>query len=376
MSKPFLLVLSIGICTLLNAQNKPAPPATGPDSIELNDGEKLIGHFLYSHGTTVTFKSDILGQLNIDWSKIKELHATERFAVVKKDVKLSRHADLSGVPEGTVSMTGQTLAVEPKPGTPAQEIPIAQAAHVVEQPAFENVVLHNPGFFEDWKGAVTAGASLVQATQQSRAFTGGLTLIRAVPVDNWLDPRNRTTINFSASDGEVIQPNTPTIKTDIIHFDAERDEYFRGKDLYGFAQVALDHNYSQGLKLQSNLGGGLGYTVIKKANETLDFKGSITYLKQDFETSATNTNLIGSTFNETFLRKTAHGIVFQQQISITPAWSVLRDYFATGGASVTIPVYKRFAFNTALSDTFLDNPPQGFKKNSLQLTTGLTYTLK
>jgi hypothetical protein len=369
------LLISLGLATILYAQEKPAPKPV-PDTLVLNDGETLIGHFLHAHGGTVTFKSDALGELNIDWSKIKELHSTQRFAIVEKNIKLSRHADVSGVPEGTVSMANQTLAVAPSPGATPQQIPVAQAAHVVDQPGFENVLLHNPGFFEAWKGAVTGGISIVQATQQSRTFTGSIGLIRAVPVDNWLDPRNRTTIDFSASDGVVIQPNTPTIKTEIIHFDAERDEYFRGKDLYGFAQTALDHNYSQGLQLQSNLGGGLGYTVIKKANETLDFKGSITYLKQDFETSASNTNLIGSTFNETFMRKTAHGIIFQQQISVTPAWSVLNDYFATGGGSITIPVYKRLAFSGALSDTFLNNPPPTFKKNSFQLTTGITYTLK
>ncbi len=116
--------------------------------------------------------------------------------------------------------------------------------------------------------------------------------------------------------------------------------------------------------------------MIKKANETLDLRGSLTYVKQDFETSADNHDLFGSTFNEAFMRKTAHGILFQQQISITPAWNMMHDYFATAGGSVAVPVYKRFAFSISLADAFLNNPPPGFKKNSFQLTTGLTYTLK
>jgi hypothetical protein len=357
------------------AQEKPAPKP-GPDTLVLNDGETLIGHFVSAHGAAVTFKSDLLGQLTIDWSKIKELHSTQRFAIVGKDVKLSRRSDVSGIPKGAVSMTGQTLSVEPGAGAAPQQIPVAQAAHVVDEPAFENLLLHNPGFFEDWKGAITGGVSLVEATQQSRTFTGSVAFIRAIPAENWLDPRNRTIIDFSASDGEVIEPNTPTIKTEIFHFDAERDEYFRAKSVYGFAATALDHNYSQGLKLQSNLGGGIGYTVIKKGNETLDFKGSLTYLTQEFETFSHDHTLFGSTFNETFVRRTAHGILFQQQVSVTPAWTMLHDYFANAGGSVTLPVYKRLAFSTSLVDTFLNNPPGGFKKNSFQLITGLTYTLK
>lgn len=366
-------IFIVTLAALLHAQDKPAPQ---PDTLVLNDGERLIGHFVRSNGATVTFKSDLLGELNIDWSKIKELQSVQRYAVVEKDVKLGRHSDISGIPKGAVTMTDQTLAIEPSPGAAPQKIPVAQATHVVDEPTFESVLLHSPGFFEDWKGGITAGASLVQATQQSRTFTGSISLIRAIPGENWLDPRNRTIVDFSASDGSVTQPNTPTIKTEIIHFDAERDEYFRGQDLYGFAGVALDHNFSQGLRLQSNLGAGIGYTVIKKANETLDFKGSLTYIKQDFETSANNSNLFGSTFNETFMRRTAHGILFQQQISVTPSWTVLNDYFATAGGSVAVPVYKRFALSMSLADAFLNNPPPGFKKNSFQLTTGLTYTLK
>jgi hypothetical protein len=367
--------LLLSFATLLHAQNAPAPKSA-PDTLVLTDGESLIGHFLRSTGATITFKSDVLGELSIPWAKVKELHSAQRYAVVEKNIKLSRRADVSGVPKGSISMADQTLAVEPGPGATPQKIPIAEAAYVIDEPTFEKDLLHNPGFFEDWKGAVTAGATLVEATQQARTFTGSVAFIRAIPQDNWLDPRNRTSIDFSASDGSVIEPNQPTIKTNIIHFDAERDEYIHGKDVYGFVQTALDHNFSQGLKLQSNLGGGIGYTVIKKANETLDFKGSITYLKQNFESSVTDTNLIGSTFNETFMRKTAHGILFLQQISITPAWSILNDYSASASGSVAVPVYKRFAFTTSVADNFLNNPPPSFKKNSFQLTTGLTYTLK
>ncbi|PYT33030.1 MAG: hypothetical protein DMG58_08755, partial [Acidobacteria bacterium] len=44
-------------------------------------------------------------------------------------------------------------------------------------------------------------------------------------------------------------------------------------------------------------------------------------------------------------------------------------------AGLTMPLYKRFSFSLSTIDTFLNNPPPGFKKNSFQLTTGLSYTL-
>jgi hypothetical protein len=369
-----LFRLALIACSFSRAQT--APPKPAPDTLTLSDGERLLGHFVRSTGGNVIFKSDILGELTIAWSKVKELRAAQRYVVVGKKVELNRRTDVSGLPKGTLSAADQTLLIEPAPGAEARKVPVADAAFVVDEATFQNVLFHNPGFFEDWKGAVAAGASIVQATQQSRSFTGSIALIRAVPAESWLSPRNRTLINFSASDGFVIQPNTPKIKTEIFHGDVERDEYFRGKDLYGFAQASFDHNYSQGLDLQANLGGGLGYTVIKKGNETLDFKGSITYIQQNFQSHESDHSLMGSSFTETFTRKTRHGILFLQQVTLTPTWTVLNDYSGSASGSVSVPLFKRLGFTTALTDNFLNNPPPGFKKNSFQFTTGLTYTLR
>lgn len=374
-SMRFFIPVIFACASFVSAQT-PAAPKPDPDTLTLTDGERLIGHFVRSNAENVVFKSDALGEVIIGWGKVQELRSSQRYVVVGKGVKLTRHTETSSLPKGTITATGHTLTVEPATGAPPESIPVVQAGNVVDEATFENVLLHNPGFFEGWNGAVSAGASIVQATQQSRMFTGGVSLVRAIPTVNWLDPRNRTLVDFTASDGFVLQPNTPQIKTAIYHADAERDEYFRAKDLYGFAAVAFDHNYSQGLDLQTNAGGGIGDTVIKKANSELDFKGSIAYIKQNFQTRESDHSLLGSNFIETFTHKSAHGILFSQQIVVTPTWSQLNYYSGLASAGITIPVFKRLGFNTTASDNYLNNPPPGFKKNSFQFTTGLAYTLK
>src|SRR5208283_875268 len=120
---------------------------------------------------------------------------------------------------------------------------------VIDQPAFETAINRNPGLLRDWKGTVTLGAALVAATQNSRTYNAAIGLVRAEPGENWLDPRDRTSLNFSTSYGEVTQPSSPTLKTSNFHGDAERDEYF-SRHLFAFAQAAFDHNFSQGLDLQ------------------------------------------------------------------------------------------------------------------------------
>jgi hypothetical protein len=361
-----------------------AKPKPAPDVLVLNDGETLMGHFVRSSATAVTFHSDMLGDVTTDWAKVKELKTSGRYAVVRKNVPINRHTDEKGIPRGALAVADQKLTVTPAAPAQAETVPVADAAHVVDVAELDKAIYHEPGFFEAWKGAVTAGAALVEATQESRTFTGSFNLVRAIPTENWIDARDRTAVDFNAADGLVSQPGSANVKTQIVHFDAERDEYFTSSKGYVFVQGAFDHNFSQGLRLRQTYGGGVGRTVVKKANETLDFKVSASYLRQGFLASTVggnpslNQNLVASTFAENYTKKFGKGnqIVFLEQLTATPTWNNLDASMSSARASLTVPLYKRLGFTTGATDSFLNNPPSGFRKNSFQFATGLTYTVQ
>jgi hypothetical protein len=361
----------------LAAQARAADSKPEPDVLILIDDERVVGHFVGSSGKSLSFKSELLGDLTAEWSKVKELRVRGQYAVIGKDVILRPHADTSKIPQGVLEVTGQTIVVSPSGGGATQTLAVGDAAQVLDRDTFhKEVEPPHTGPFKAWTGTTTLGGSLVQATQQSRTLTAALNLLRAIPVESYLPPRNRTLFNFTVSDGRILQPNTPTIKTEIVHADAERDEYLDQSRLFGFAQVAADHNFSQGLTLQQNYAGGLGWTAIKKANETLDVKGSIGYIHQQFSNAGHNESLVASNFGESLLRKFGSGISVTQQITITPTWNNLNAWLASGNAALNIPVYKRFAFTISMLESYLHNPSPGFRKNSYQATMGLTYTLR
>ncbi|MGA3029028.1 MAG: DUF481 domain-containing protein [Bryobacteraceae bacterium] len=363
---PFLVVAAIAFAGALRAETPPEP-----DVLVLNDGEKLIGQLLSANGPSVKFKSNALGDVTVDWSKIKELHTPRRFAVIPKNVDLRKPADASRVPQGTLSMADQKLSVN---GATTATIPVADSAHVVEQPAFQNAVEHQPGLLAGWKGAVTGGAALVESTQNSRTFTAALNLVRAVPEYDWLAPRDRTTINLSAAYGDATQPGSPSLKTSIYHADGERDEYFNAR-WFGFGLISYDHNFGQGLNLAQNYGGGIGWTVLKEANQELDLKGSFGYIRQDLSGVPAN-NLAGATAGETFNRKFKRGVVFNEQISVTGALNNASAYSGVASAMLAMPVYKRLNFTVSTAENYLGDPPPGFRRSSFQFVTGVTYALK
>jgi Protein of unknown function, DUF481 len=343
-----------------------------PDVLLFLDGERLTGHFVKSAGSSLTFKSDVLGEITVDWSKVKELRSSAKVAVLPKNAKLRQRADASSIPQGTLSMQDRQLRLSGAPAATQQSIPVGDAGLIVDQAAFQNALSHQPGILEAWKGTVTIGAALVNATQDSESFTGAASLVRAIPAEDWLEPANRTSVNLNAAYGEVSQPATPTIKTAIFHGDLERDEYFSPR-LYVFGQGALDHNFSQGLDLQQTYSGGIGWTLIQSANETLDLKTSLSFIRQQFS-GAPDLDLIGSVFGEAFKRKFTH-LTLDQHLTLIPVWNNTNAYSGAFNALLSMPVYKRLNASAGFIDSYLNNPPPGFRKNSVQLTIGLTYAL-
>lgn len=85
---------------------------------------------------------------------------------------------------------------------------------------------------------------------------------------------------------------------------------------------------------------------------------------------------VGSIFAESYTEKFAHGISLIEQAGITPAWNDSSAYSAFASAGLTFPVYHRLGVTLGALDSYLNDPPPGFKKNSFQFTLGATYSFQ
>ena len=379
--------LGFAIALPANAQSAPAKsaaPAPAPDVIVFTNGDQLTGKLLREVGGSVTFHSDIAGDVTVTWDKIKSIHSSQQFAVVQQGQHVTRKTADADIAQGAVQVQDDQVHVATGTGGTTKDIPVKNAQYMIDEDTFGKEVRRNPGWVYGWTGAITAGATLVEATQNSRNFTGGAALSRTIPTVNWLDPRNRTLFDFTGAYGTVTQPGTAGTKTNIIHFDAEHDWYFSPR-FYFLVESSFDHNYSQGLSLQQTYGGGLGYTVIKSPTQELDLKFDIHYEKQTYFVTPNivppppltpSKNLIGADFGDTYMLKLPHGLVFNQGAVITPAFNQTNAYSAVATAGLVFPVYKRLGFSVGTLDDFLNDPAAGSKKNSFQFTAGVTYSLK
>jgi hypothetical protein len=371
---------SVLLCALLGAgvaaAQAPAPPPK--DILVFTNGDQLSGTLTSSAGGNIVFNSDMAGSITVPLDKVKELR-TQGSYIVLKTGEGPKEA-LKSTP-GKVEVSDSNLTVAPATGAPIV-VPVKDVAYLVDQGTYNKVLNHKPKLTEGWNGAATLGATAVQSSQHGTTFSGGVALVRQVPLLSFFPTRYKTLVNFQETYGTLTQDAQPavgiiasTVKTSIMHANLEHDVYFSPK-FFVLATATWDHNYAQLLQLQQIYGVGIGYTVFNTPKHELDLRVDAHYEKQQFVDPTSNVNLFGSTFGETYRRTLPLKLQFNEALSLTPAWNDPSVFSANAMAGLTLPVWHRLGVNMNATDSYLTNPPAGALKNSFQYVLGLTYTLQ
>lgn len=87
----------------VTAQEKRAASST--DVIVFKNGDQLTGTLLREIGNNVVFKSDMLGEVTVPTSKVKELRSRGSFAVLKKREKIA----LTTKEPGDITLSNDTI---------------------------------------------------------------------------------------------------------------------------------------------------------------------------------------------------------------------------------------------------------------------------
>lgn len=387
----FAIALAAAMLPAIQATSQAKPSA--PDTLILANGDRISGKFVREAAGTVTFHDDILGDISVPWSKIRELHTEGKMAVLTHAISARHlHQLPADIPQGSIAVQAGMVTVQPENNATIAPIPVASAQYIVDQASLQKQLFGHPSFFSGWNGGATLGITAVKATENQFSLAASLGLVRVIPSASWLSPRNRTSFDFAESYGKITQPaytaangalvpSTYT-KSSILHFGGERDQYVSTRAYY-LGSVSFDHNYSQSLDLQQIYGVGIGYTAIKSPKQELDFKATIQYERQSFANTippaSSGQNLIGSTFGASYLRHITKGIAFSQEALYIPAWNNTSAWSFNESDTLALPVYKNFSFSLGTLDTYLNDVPVTLpptQKNSFQFTTGVTYTFK
>ncbi len=406
-------------------------PEEPKEVLVFKNGDQITGKLLNSTGTKIKFDSEVAGEITVPLEKIKELKSDRPFAIIPKEPKgfKKRGPAVEGIielgakgiivvpitPEKAKVLTSTAAKPEAKPANPQstpptpaeaaksatathaestkstqptlvktappvtvetrQVIPADRIGYVVDDSTYEREITRKINWRTGWSGRITTGTTLIRATQNSYQFLADAELQRNIPTVTWLDPKLRTTLDYTQSSGQVSEPGTVTTITNIFHVSAERDEYFSRRGYY-LQQFSFDHDTTQGLDLQQIYGAGVGVTFFKKEDSEFDVTADLHFESQAFnptaDVTALNRKLVGSIISEAYTRKFGK-ITFDEKTLADFAWNNEEAFSAGGNAGVRLPLYKSLSFSLAVIDSFQNDPQVGYQKNSFQFATGLSF---
>lgn len=363
---------------------------SGKDTITFDNGDTLtgkVGKVVYGN---MSFHSDALGDLTIPLTKIKAMHTSTAFAAGTTTAQLTKKNVAEQVPVGRIELENETLSVM-LPQSQVRAFPVKNLRFMLDEPAYRRELHNQSDFLYGWYGTATLGASVVASTNNAQTYTGTVGLVRAIPTIAGLPAGSKTILNLSGtyglakdpeivSGGDVFQTASVT-KTDILHGDLEYDKFFSPM-VFGLVSGSADHNFGNGLELQQAYGAGIGWGILRSPQNDLSVRASLQYEQQQFYNGITSglgtptENLVSASIGETWSRTFPHSIKFNEYVTLAPTFNVVKAYSGVAGVGFVFPVYKNLNFSVTTTDNYLGDPPEGFQRNTFQLTTGITYTLK
>ena len=122
--------VSLLFCSFASASDPaPAPAKPAPDVLIFTNGDQLTGKLMHSTDDTVAFHSDMAGDINVSWSKVKELRSQRQFVVLGKGTEWNRRT-LQKVPAGSIQVRDNKIQLNGP--QEVQVMPIKSTARVIQ----------------------------------------------------------------------------------------------------------------------------------------------------------------------------------------------------------------------------------------------------
>ena len=332
------------------------------DQIVLKNGDRLTGTITKSDGDTLLIKTDLAGDVTVQWPAVQGITSTQPLHVATKDGKTV---------VGAVTTTDGTLAVS----TPANGTVNVDRANVTalrsdaEQAAYDKSL--RPALWEGWTGGATVGFALTGGNSETKSLAIAFTGDRKTTHDE-ISMYTNTVYNTNDAAGAV-----PHVTANATQGGARYSRNLT-KQVFGYGAADFQTDALQTLNLRSVLGGGLGYHLINTSKTTLDLLAGLNYTRENYV--ALSRNFVAASVGEELMRKLGATTVLTEKMYVFPDLSNTGQYRATFNFGTVTKISKWLGWQNAFGDIYVTNPPAdpttGFrpKLNDLQLTTGLNFS--
>lgn len=331
------------------------------DVVVFKNGDRLTGEWSRVEGSSLFFKSDAVGNLQIPLSKIETFSTSGPTVTVLKGGAAERGIAYL-LPTGNWMLALHTGARMIKPDAVAVILP--------EQAFIRMGGEQRPELWRNWQGKLTLGYSLERGDTQAGTLSTGVDALRTQPNLPGMQTRWRTHYDLdmllattrTTSTGVEISSNTFT--------SGVRQDYMFNSYDFAYVQTQFDHIQSQALNLRQSYGGGFGKDVHRTSKLVVSLLGGATYVNEDFRDAPRRQNLEGFT-GERLRVQLSKRVRLINSVDLYPNITTPGNFRGDSSTTLSFSLNSRLSLNTSVVDFYLSEPPAGSRKNNLTATTGL-----
>jgi putative salt-induced outer membrane protein len=327
------------------------------DQVSLKNGDRLTGKIVKADGKALVIKTEFAGEVTLVWDAITS---------ITSDTPLHLSLADGRTVSGLVSTSGDQVEIK---AADAGAVTTTKGAITGlrsddEQAAYDR--LQNPGFFDQWNGGLNAGLALARGNTDTTNFALGFAASRTTVHDK-IGVYAASLYSKDSSDG--VSRTTANVLRGGARYDYNlTDRWFLN------AFTDLEHNELQDLDLRFVLGGGAGYHAIRTERTELDVFGGIAWNRENFahgEDRSSAEALVGQSLSYRLGPRTS----IKEQFVLFPNLTDTGNYRMNFDTTMATDITHRIGWQFTISDRYLSNPPLGFERNDLLLTTGITVKL-
>lgn len=326
------------------------------DQINLKNGDRLTGTIIKLDGGKLTMKSDLVGEVNIQWSNIERVISDQPLYVTSKDGR---------VIIGTVTTSDGKIEIQTGAagGVAIAKDTIQLIRSKDAQAAYEAELARQHQAM--WNGSTDAGLSATRGNADTLVISLGTQWARTTQNDKLslyeaaLFARNSTS-GVSITTAEAIRGG--------VRYDRNINPR-----LFAFVLTDLERDKFQQLDLRIVPGGGLSYHARKTDKMRLDLFAGGSLNREKFSTGLTRSSA-EALFGEELSYKLSGTASLKQRAVIFPNLLDFGKYRFTFDLTGVTKLTKQLGLQATISDRYQSNPLPGIKKNDLLLTTGIRVT--
>lgn len=341
------------------------------DQVTLKNGDRLTGTIVKSDAKTLLIKTDLAGDVSIQWDAVTSIVSSQTLHLELKDGQTV---------VGTVTTDDGKFEVATKDtgSVTASKDNVVGVRDDAEQKVYDDQIerLRHPHLTDFWSGLLDTGLSLTRGNSESLTYSLSGKAARVTERDKI---SVYTTAIYSDSTIDGVNSTTAHAIRGGVRGDLNvSDRLF----VFGFTDFEFDQ--FQDLDLRNVVGGGGGYHAIKTKNTIFDlFAGGD--FDQDFFGAIAATATLPATpaitrksgevdLGETFNTKINNRTTITEQFSLFPNVSDTGSYRFQFDTTAATKLKNWLSWQVTYSDRFLSDPLPGFKKNDLLLSTGVRLT--